>query len=940
MKRWLTVLLFCTLFFLTQPVVLFSAPFDRMITFTQPDGGVISVHGWGDEFHATFETVEGYTVLFDHAQQAYVYATVSADGTLLEPSTWIVGRDDPQLQGLRKHLRGDPKTIKEAALKRFRKWDTVTRNSARWREQKRAANLRLSAATSTTASAPIALSPPAFTATGTKVGLCLLIDFDDDTNTIPHAEIINFCNGDNYTGYGNNGSVKKYYQDNSNNLLTYTNIVTAYIRIPNTLHPKSYYNDTTQDCGNQGNLLIRDALTILKALPNYATEIAPAFSNLTRDASGYVTACNVFYAGGNGNVWSYGLWPHSWSLYTVGAQTLVSGVKVYDYQITNIGASLELGTFCHENGHMLCGYPDIYDYDYDSVGGAGGFCLMNSGGHGVNPVQICAYLKRASGWATTIELTSNSQLTATVASSGAYFNRFYRYAKPGVSTEYFLVENRNRSGRDANIQASGIAIWHIDELGDKDNQSMAYNATHANYEVTLVQADNLWHFQNDSNSGDANDLFYAENSAAGYINQFNDQTAPSARWWDGSLSQLNWRSFSSAGTTMTFAVSPVSTPTIVTAATLPSGWTAIPYAITFSANGGTLPHVWAIVSNTLPAGLTLTADGTLSGTSLRATNSTFSVRVTSANGESAISTFTLAISERAAIPFVEGFEAGGAMPAGWSQEYLTNTLSWSFTSGGYAGHPASGHGGSYNAFLYVAATIPHVTRLVSPYLDFGGATKNATLSFWQCMPLWTPDQDHLRVYYKAAPTNAWALLAEYTTSVSTWTQRSLSLPNPSRASRISFVGVAQYGYGVCIDDVSVTATSSAYSTWQTNRFTASEMLAGEITGERADPDGDGIVNLLEYAQGLDPRSPDATPWVWAGIRNGFMMVNYRQNKQASDIVYTMESSTNLAQAVWTANAVSEVSRFDSNTWWSVTVRHDAPVTNAPSRLMRLKVGLQ
>ena len=50
--------------------------------------------------------------------------------------------------------------------------------------------------------------------------------------TIPQAEIVNFCNGDNYTGYGNNGSVKKYFYDNSNGLLTYSNVVTIYIRVP------------------------------------------------------------------------------------------------------------------------------------------------------------------------------------------------------------------------------------------------------------------------------------------------------------------------------------------------------------------------------------------------------------------------------------------------------------------------------------------------------------------------------------------------------------------------------------------------------------------------------------------------------------------------------------------------------------------------------------
>ena len=118
----------------------------------------------------------------------------------------------------------------------------------------------------------------------------------------------------------------------------------------------------------------------MKALPNYTTRDPAPFAPLTVDGNNRVLACNVFYAGGNGGVWSKGLWPHSWSLYVVGPQPLSAGGKtVFDYQVTDMGSGLELGTFCHENGHMLCGYPDLYDYDYDSKGGAGMFCLMGSG---------------------------------------------------------------------------------------------------------------------------------------------------------------------------------------------------------------------------------------------------------------------------------------------------------------------------------------------------------------------------------------------------------------------------------------------------------------------------------------------------------------------------------------------------------------------------------
>ena len=538
-----------------------AAPFANTISFTQPDGAQIELWGQGDEFYANFETLDGYTVVFDHDLKAYCYAELLADASQLVSTRVQVQSGDPEMLGLERHLRLGPEAVRKQVKERYARWDAATRTSQRWSQLKLAAQMTASG---------IAAAPPGWTTTGQKAGLCLLIDFDDDQATIPQAEIMNFCNGDNYTGYGNNGSVKKYYKDNSNGLLIYSNVVTVYIRIPNSLHPKSYYNNTSLDCGGQANLLIRDAISLMKALPNYNTEILPAFDALTVDANNQVVACNVFYAGGNGGVWSYGLWPHSWSLYNVGAQELSpGGKKVWNYQVSNIGSSLTLGTFCHENGHMLCGYPDIYDYDYDSEGGAGFFCLMDYGCYGgnpggVNPVQICAYLKRVSGWATTTELTSSSTLMAVVnADAGANFNHFYRYQKPGVPTEYFLVECRYQAGRDASLPASGIADWHIDELCDASNQSLVPNTTHANYEVTLVQADNHWDFESNVNDGDNYDLYHSGNSSAGYNNTFTDVSSPAAHWWDGSLSGVNFHDFSARATTMSFCAGYVSAPPVI-----------------------------------------------------------------------------------------------------------------------------------------------------------------------------------------------------------------------------------------------------------------------------------------------------------------------------------------------------------------------------------------
>jgi M6 family metalloprotease-like protein len=527
-----------------------AAPFAKYFHFTQPDGTQLTLWGEGDEFHAVFETTTGYTVVFDRQKQAYYYAERAADGKNLVPTGVLAHQVAPV--GLAQHIRMAPDIAAAAAHARQVKWDEALGISKRWAQLK---SLTLGTPSRVQSAGPLA-APPELPTVGTKIGLTLLIEFSDVRATIGREEIEKFCNSNNYIGFGNNGSVKEYFSDVSSGRLNYQNVVTMYVRMT---QPKSYYDNPTKDCGEQGNLLIRDALAILKASPNYRDTILPTFDSLTVDANNWVVAFNVFYAGAVESGWSYGLWPHSYVLndgvnYT--PVDLGNGKKVCPYQISDIGTSLELGTFCHENGHMLCGFPDIYDYDVglgESWGGAGVFCLMSYGSTANNPKQVCAYLKLAAGWATVTDLDSSMDLTASLVAAPDFgFDHFYRYRKPGSSTEYFLLENRQKAGRDAGLPAAGIAVWHIDELGDRDNESLVPNTAHANYEVTLVQADNQWHFQNNVNPGDANDLYYQGNGALGYANRLADSTAPNAHWWDGTVSSMDLNSFSSAGMTMTF----------------------------------------------------------------------------------------------------------------------------------------------------------------------------------------------------------------------------------------------------------------------------------------------------------------------------------------------------------------------------------------------------
>ena len=503
-----------------------STPFlDEEFTFTNPDGSTIRVRGSGNQYYAVFEALDGYTVVKDPDTGFYKYATLSSDKNQLVPTGPNVGDVDPQSLDLQRHIRIRRETARQEALSsplqqgEKRRWETR-------RDQKKAQLRSVMPLT-----APDAL-PQGTVTVGNYVGLCVLIRFPDVADTISQQEVINFCNQTGYTGFGNNGSVRDYFFDNSRGKLTYTNAVTTYYTAA---HNRSYYTDPTIAYGTRAKELILEALNWLKAQ-------SFNFGQLSADSGGYIYALNVFYVGPTVNNWSEGLWPHSWSLnapFDVGG-----GKKLFDYQITNMGSELTLRTYCHENGHMICDYPDLYDYQSDSAG-IGNYCLMCYGGNNKNPVQIDAYLKNQSGWATkAVAITPG--LAATLSAAN---NDFYVYAKN--ATEYYIVENRQKTGRDTFLPDAGLAIWHVDENGSNSNQQMTA-AMH--YECSLVQADNRADLEKNANVGDSEDLYSSPNNT-----QFSDSTGPSAKWWDGSNSGLSITDLSASGATMTFNVPAVIT---------------------------------------------------------------------------------------------------------------------------------------------------------------------------------------------------------------------------------------------------------------------------------------------------------------------------------------------------------------------------------------------
>jgi hypothetical protein len=119
--------------------------------------------------------------------------------------------------------------------------------------------------------------------------------------------------------------------------------------------------------------------------------------------------------------------------------------------------------------------------------------------------------------------------------------------------------------------------------------------------------------------------------------------------------------------------------------------------------------------------------------------------------------------------------------------------------------------------------------------------------------------------------------------------------------------------------------ASALETWRTTRFTTAQLANPAISGPTADPDGDDLPNLLEYALARDPLAPESEPHV--RITNIAPSLAIEFLRARSDLTYTVEASSDLATWEVIATNPGAVSA-------TVPVTVTDPVPASPTTLRR------
>ncbi len=486
-------------------------------SFKQPDGSRVPVKVFGDEFHQSVESPDGYT-LIRNDDGWICYAALSNDSASLLATKRVFDGQASRSSG-QKHLRinGDAQLAAREAMRK-------ELGLPSYEEEMRAFESR-------------EIMEPV-RATDTIVGLTVLIDFPDKKSSIGRNEVTNLVNQKGYSNYGNNGSVRDYYWDASAGKLVYINVVTQFYT---SKYNKGYY-DVSTGWGKAGDLITESL--------NHLKRTGFDFSQIT-GKNGNFQCLNFFYAGKPDHGWSKGLWPH---MSTYQGNFMADGKYARQYQFTNIGSALDNYTFIHENGHMLCGYPDLYSYQTGHKGGMNGMCAMSTN-QPKNPIMFNPYFRSLMGWMDITKLSSSS--AGQQFEDPANDNTCFVY--DGSSTEKFFIETRRRRHRSAELAGEGLMIWHVNEKGSNTKSS------NFGLLVALEQADGKKTLEG-GGWGNATDWFYKGNN-----DSFSDYTSPNAKLKSGSSSGLDIRNISAISDAMTFSFGEFNPSTDTIGVLSPSG---------------------------------------------------------------------------------------------------------------------------------------------------------------------------------------------------------------------------------------------------------------------------------------------------------------------------------------------------------------------------------
>jgi immune inhibitor A len=189
---------------------------------------------------------------------------------------------------------------------------------------------------------------------GTIRVIVVLVQFSDKamSQTKQHFQDLFFS-----TNVLPHGSVRDYYREVSNNLIDITGEVVGPYKLPLKLKDYAHGESGTGNVLPNARTMAKDAAVAANPDVN--------FGPYDNDGNGFVDAFIVIHAGRGAEetLSADDIWSHKWLL--PGGSYNADNTKIYAY--LTVPEDARVGVCCHELGHLLFGWPDLYDIDEGAV---------------------------------------------------------------------------------------------------------------------------------------------------------------------------------------------------------------------------------------------------------------------------------------------------------------------------------------------------------------------------------------------------------------------------------------------------------------------------------------------------------------------------------------------------------------------------------------------
>lgn len=338
---------------------------------------------------------------------------------------------------------------------------------------------------------------------GKKKCLVILANFADTKFKPEHTLDLykQIINGENYSDetLGFKGSVRDYFKAQSGGQFEIDFDVVGPLDLP-----KGYAGYGKNDASGRDQAAL--VYPMVEDAVNLAKDQVTDWKQYDWDGDGLVEEVFVLYAGHGQAKYPQDpdlVWPHKSA---IDPMTVADGVKVSVYACSSeLGATEAIdgiGAFCHEFSHCM-GLKDHYDINGRGYG-TGFWDIMCFGcynGNSFLPAEYNSYEKMFCGWKEPIVLNAEPQkiegMKALAAGGDTYI--FYN---DGNENEYYMLENRQKTGWDAALPGEGLIVLHVDySKGAWEDNQVNYNA--ARQRMTVIPADNTLGSTDEDKAGDA-----------------------------------------------------------------------------------------------------------------------------------------------------------------------------------------------------------------------------------------------------------------------------------------------------------------------------------------------------------------------------------------------------------------------------------------------------